>query len=142
MEKQLGKDYTNKDQRIAFLKDNCDTVAEKSYLKQFTPDELQQKKEQLSEASIEINDIEEEKKEMLAEIKTRLEPKTTFRKELLRDIKHKASMKKEECYKFIDQTGRMVGFYNSDGDLIESRPAFADELQGTIMQILRTGTNN
>ena len=142
MEKQLGKDYTNKDQRIAFLKDNCDLVTEKSYLKQFTPDELQQKKEQLSEASIEINDIEEEKKEILAEIKTRLEPFTTFKKELLKDIKHKASMKKEECYKFIDQTETMVGFYNSDGDLIESRPAFADELQGTIMQVLRTGTHD
>lgn len=48
----------------------------------------------------------------------------------------------ELCFKFIDPQTKEVGYYNADGDLIESRPAFADELQGTIFQLNRTGTDN
>lgn len=40
MEKSLGKDITNVMQRIQFLSDNCDTVEEKDYMKQFTQEEL------------------------------------------------------------------------------------------------------
>ena len=62
---------------------------------------------------------------------------------LLKDIKEKAVYAKEECFKFIEQEEKMVGYYNAQGDLIESRPATSDELQGTIFQIVRkTGTNN
>lgn len=40
MQKELGKDYNARD-REAFLKDNCDKVEEKGYMKPFTPEELQ-----------------------------------------------------------------------------------------------------
>jgi hypothetical protein len=43
----------------------------------------------------------------------------------------------------VDQDEKMVAYYNADGDLIEERPATADELQGTIFQIQRkTGTDD
>lgn len=37
MEKTIGKEYGNAAQREAFLKDNCDAVENKGYMKQFTP---------------------------------------------------------------------------------------------------------
>jgi len=41
MEKYLGKEYANKAQREAFLKDNCAKVENKGYMKPFTPEQLQ-----------------------------------------------------------------------------------------------------
>ena len=142
MEQTIGKEYP-KEQRIQFLKDNCDKVEKKTYMRQFTREEILQKKEELSETSIAISDIEDEKKEALKEIKERLDPLMEQKKVLLTNIKQKAEEVKEECYKFIDQNERTVGYYNSEGNLVEMRPAFADELQRTIfMEARKTGTDN
>jgi len=143
MNKTLGKEYPEGVSRKNFLRDNCDGVIEKGYMKPFSPEQIQSKKEELAETSIQINDIEDEKKEVMKEYKGRLDPLTDRRKELLKGIKEKAEYKKEECFKFVDQEDKMVGFYNGEGDLIESRPANPDELQGTIFQInRRTGTDD
>lgn len=143
MQRELGKDLEAGKKRIAFLMDNCDKVEEKGYMKRFTPEQLGQMKEGLSETDIEINDIEEEKKEVVKEFKGRLDPLTEERKRLLKGLKNKAEYVTENCYKFIDMETREVGYYNEEGDLIESRPAYPDELQGNIFQLNRkTGTNN
>ena len=141
MQKSLGKEYVDDKARISFLKDNCDQVEEKGYMKRFTPEQILAMKEQLAETSIVINDLEIEKKDLISSLKCRIDPLIDERKELLKGIKEKAEYTKEICYKFIDSDERMGGFYNADGDLIESRPASPDELQGTIFQINRnTGT--
>ena len=58
-------------------------------------------------------------------------------------LKKKAEFVTERCFKFIDQEAREVGYYNENGDLIESRPAYSEELQTTLFQFGRkTGTNN
>jgi TolA-binding protein len=142
MDKTLGKEYAIS-QREAFLRDNCDSVVKKGYMKQFSQDQIQQKKEELSETDIQINDIDDEKRELNKEIRSRLDPLKDQRKTLLKDIKQKSEYIEEECFKYVDPEEKMVGFYNSEGDLIESRPATSDELQGTIFQISRkNGTNN
>lgn len=142
MEKTIGKEYPEI-QRVQFLKDNCDKVEKKTYMRQFSREEILQKKEELSEVSIAISDIEDEKKEVLKEIRERLDPLVEQKKTLLTNIKQKAEEVKDECFKFIDTEERMVGFYNGDGDLIELRPAFADELQRTVfMEARKTGTSD
>jgi len=139
MDKQLGKEYPP-EQRIQFLKDNCDKVERKTYMRRFTTDELRQKKDQLAETSISLSEIDDEKKLILQDIKQRQDPLKAEKKILLSNIKHKAEEVKEECYKFIENDE--VGYYNSEGDIIEQRPAYPDEKQGTIFQISRTGTDN
>jgi hypothetical protein len=42
MEKNLGKEYSNKAQRESFLKANCYKTENKSYMKAFTPEEIQE----------------------------------------------------------------------------------------------------
>ena len=99
--------------------------------------------QQCAETDIEINDIEEEKTAAMKDFKARLEPLTTERKKTLEGLKKKAEFVTERCFKFIDQEAREVGYYNENGDLIESRPAYSEELQTTLFQIGRkTGTNN
>lgn len=74
MDKHLGHEYPPGNAREAFLKDNCDKVEQKGYMKPFTAEQLAEKKENLAETSIQLNDIELEKKAALAEFKNRSEP--------------------------------------------------------------------
>jgi hypothetical protein len=141
MQRELGKDIKDPKKRIQFLKDNCDSVEQKGYMKRFTPEQLLKMKEELSETAIEINDIEDEKKSTMNLFKLRLKPLSELRASILRGLKNKSEHVTEVCYKFIDLETREVGFYNEDGELIESRPAYAEELQGNIFQVVRTGTD-
>lgn len=143
MEKTIGKEYKNARDREAFLKDNCDKVEEKGYMKPYTPEELQGHKENLANVSIEIAEVEAEKKAQDAYFKGQLKPLIEQRAQMVSNIKSKSEYVKEICYKFVDQEAKETGFYNADGDLIESRPATADELQPTIFSMARkTGTND
>ncbi len=140
MENEMFKHIPQGRQRELYMLDNCDKVEKKSYMRQYSHDQLAQMKERLSDLMVEVNDIDEEKKAMLAVFKERLEPLMDEKKELLFGLKTKAEFVKEDCYKFVDLQARVVQFYNSNGDLVEERPTFSDELEGTIFQINRTGT--
>jgi hypothetical protein len=143
MEKYLGKEYANKAQREAFLKDNCAKVENKGYMKPFTPEQLQGHKENLAELSIKIEQIEVEKKQTIKEFGESLKPLIEQRKAMCSNIRQKAEYVDELCYKFIDIEAKETGYYNADGDLIELRPSTADELQPTLFTMIRkTGTDN
>lgn len=38
MQSELGKEYRNPTERMRFLKDNCDKVEEKFYMKSYSPE--------------------------------------------------------------------------------------------------------
>lgn len=143
MNKELGKEYASLEERKRFLKDNCDVIVDHGYMKQFAPEELITMREELSSVAIKINDIDEEKKIINEQFKDRLKPLSDDMKELLRNIKNGAEFKNENCYQFLDEETKMVGLYNSEGNLVSVRPAKPDELQTTTFSIGRkTGTNN
>ena len=132
MDKYLGKDIENLVAREAFLKDNCDKVEEKGYMKPYTPEKLQQCKEELANASIEIAEIEQEAKEAAAHYKGRLKPLKEARANMVSNIKAKAEYVTEPCYRFTDREEKQTCYYNANGDLVELRPATAEELQPTL----------
>lgn len=142
LDKELGKDIAL-DERASFLEDNCDAVEEVTYSRAFEPEELALKREQLTDASIKIADIEEEKKEVMDGFKERLKPLQEQKADAIKALRDKSQTVTEKCYKFLDEETKMVGFYNKEGNLVSSRPAFQKELQKTIqMYIRKNGTNN
>lgn len=142
LDKELGKDKPL-DSRAAFLNDNCDATQEMTYTRQLTSEELAECREKLTDASIKLADIAEEKKLAMDAFKEEAKPYEEIRTKQIKKLKHKSEVITGLCYKFIDEETRMVGFYNKEGDLVDSRPAFADELQRNIFQAARkTGTNN
>lgn len=142
MERFLGQELPES-QRFEFLKDNADAVENFGYTKRFSADELNQKKEALANYSIEINDIEEEKKDKMDTFKERLKFPNEQKKLLLGQIKESAEFVKEDCAKFIDHEERLVGYYNSLGELVSTRPIMPQEMQKTTFSINRkTGTND
>lgn len=143
MDQSLGQDFKDLEKRKEFLKDNCDAVEQKTYMKQYSNEELAEMKDNLSTLSITINDIEEEKKIVMDDFKERLKPLLSDKQETLIGLKQKAKLVEDRCYKFIDQDTKMVGWYNEFGILIESRSAMPQDLQGTIFQMNRkTGTDD
>ena len=130
--KTIGKDIANPIQREQFIKDNADGVENKGYMKAYTPEQLQGHKEKLANVSIEIAEIEAELKEVQAEYKGRLKPLKEARANMVSNIKAKAEYVNEVCYRFTDRDAKMTEYYNRDGDLVEMRPATAEELQPTI----------
>lgn len=143
MDKSLGKHLRSLAEREAFLKDNCDACEQKGYMKPYTPEQLQGHKEKLANVSIEIAEIETEKKIMDQAYKGRLKPLLESRTQMVSNIKSKAEYVKEICYRFTDQETKETGYYNREGDLVEVRPATADELQTTIFSVVRkTGTDD
>lgn len=138
----LGQEYDSLTERMDFLRSNCDTVEDLSYMKRFTPEQITTMKNTLATTSIEINDIEVEKKEAMKAYKESLKPLIGDKKELLKNIKQKAELVNEICYKFVDQELRLTGYYNSEGNLVSARPISPDEMQTTIFQIQKTGTHD
>jgi len=140
MERAMGQNIPE-EKRASFLRDNCDKVEEMGYMKSFTPDQITEKKDHLSEVAIKINDIESEKKETLKDFKQQLDPLTEQKVELVKSLKTKSEWVTENCYQFINHEERLVCYYNSQGLLVSSRPTRPEESQYTL-RIPRTGTNN
>ena len=134
MQKVLGQDIKDLDERKQFLLDNADEVVEMDYSKAFDADELAKKKTKLAEKSIKIHDLQEEIKDFKEEKNLELKPLKEDVKELLADIKAKSRVVTEKVYKFVDEEERMACFYNAEGVLVSSRPATRDELSPTLFK--------
>lgn len=134
MQKVLGQDIKNLDERKQFLIDNADEVVEMDYSKAFDADELAKKKTELAEKSIKINDLNEAIKDYKEEVGLELKPLKEEVKNLLGDIKAKSRIVTEKCYKFVDEEERMACFYNAEGVLVSSRPATRDEISPTLFK--------
>lgn len=135
--KVIGQDIGNLEERRQFLLDNADKVVEMDYHKAFDSDELARKKTELSEKCIRINDLENDIKNYKAHIGLELKPLREERVQLLEDIKSKGRMVREKCFMFVEQEEKMVCYYNEEGILVSSRPATREELSKTIFQVMR-----
>lgn len=136
LDSELAKNVPLED-RAQVLEDSCDAVEDVTYSKPFTPEELALKREQLTDASIKIADIEEEKKQVMDGYKEQLKPLQTQKEDAIKALRDKSQTVTEKCYKFFDEDTKTVGFYNKEGNLVNSRPAFKQELQKTIFSVMR-----
>lgn len=142
IEKELGK-HLPQEQREEFLRNTCDGQESVSYTRIFTPEELAEQRELLTDASIMLADIERTKKEKLAEFKDQAKPWEDQKAKAIENLRTKSEVVEEECFKVIDDETKMVGFYNREGDLVSSRGAFASEMQKTIFaEFRKTGTDD
>ena len=94
MQKVLGQDIKDLDERKQFLLDNADEVVEMDYSKAFDSDELAKKKTELAEKSIKINDLNEA-------------------------IKDYKEMEEKKCYISLPITGRDIEKVKKDIERIK-----------------------
>jgi hypothetical protein len=141
IKKELGKEYSL-EEREEFLSNTCDGTEDVSYSRVFTPEELAKQRELLTDASIKLADIDEKKKAAMDDFKEQAKPYAEQRTKAINALRTKSEAVTETCYKFFDEETMMVGFYNKEGNLVSSRPAFQNEMQKTMFADLREGTNN
>lgn len=141
LDQMLGTDVPL-EKRAQFLKDNCDKVEMKKYNKQFSSQELSDKRLQLETVSINISDLKQQKKDYDDAYKIEMKPLMDIHDKTVKELKDRTVQVEENCYAFIDEDSKMIGFYNGEGLLIYSRPLTVDELQKTVhMEVRRTGTH-
>lgn len=143
LDKEMFNDI-NLEDRAQYLRDNCDAVEEITYSKSFSSEELAEQRETLTDLSIKIADIEEELAEAKSHFKELLKPLREQKAVAIENLKKKAQVVTEECCKFFDEEIKMIGYYNDEGKLVNSRPAFPNEMQGNLFRINvpKTGTDN
>lgn len=126
MEKQLFQ-KESQTQREMLLHENCQMAEVIDYTRKLTKEELIEKKDRLSKVCIDEESVLEEKKQAMEEFKYQLEPLQDEKSKILGQIKTESITLIEECFKFVEN-GK-VGYYDTRGILVLTRPARPDELQ-------------
>lgn len=131
--------------REQLLRDNCDQIVPRSYTRTFSQDEVNDRRAELEQVSIEVAELEDELAQIRADIKGRIKPLLERRGKILDELKARGEWVTGECFKFVDVEEGKAGFYAPEGNLIEERPITPEERQRNIIQatrFLRTGTDD
>ena len=144
MEKFIGQDIDDLKERELFIKDNADEVENKGYSKPLAGSEIDRLKEQLTDACIKRQDLEEEKKTVVKGYQDEINGQKVIIKDCSEKLKSKSKYVMEPCYKLVDEAEKMVGYYNKEGMLVYERPARLEELQPKLfkMNAGKTGTDD
>lgn len=137
MQRTLGQDIPNRMERKMFLQDNCDAVEDLGYVKEIPSERLEELKEVLVENNIELRSLREAKKEAVKEFNDQIKPLEEINAQTTKQLKERSEYVNEQCYKFVDNEERTVGYYNSEGLLVFSRPIRPEEIQTTLNQAAR-----
>lgn len=142
MESQLFQDLSLAE-RKEMLDANADAVEHLGYSRLLPSEEVDALKEQLSSTQIKIEDKQDELAQKSKVLKDEIKSLKSSRKDITSKLKTRSEYVEEDCYKMVDEKRREVGYYNSEGILVYSRPARKEELQKTIFQDIRkTGTED
>lgn len=116
-------------QRVALLRANADEVVHMEYAKRLSVDQINEIKEKLVELNVHLARIEGEKKEYMTSIRAELKPMKAEVTAMINALNSQTELVTEEVYKIVDQEEGMVGFYNAEGDLVQSRKILPAERQ-------------
>lgn len=125
------------EQREQILRDSCDQVLERSYTRKFDQAEINEKRADLANVSIQMQELEQELAEYRATIKGKIKPLSERYGKILEELKTGGEWIKGDCYKFVDEDEKMVGIYSPEGYKLEERPMTQEERQRTIMSVIR-----
>ena len=125
------------EKREQLLRDNCDQIVERSYTRKFEQHEVNARREELENVSIQVAELEDKLAEIKADYKGRIKPLLERRGLILDELKARGEYVKGDCYKFVDAEEGKTAFYSPEGYKLEERPIHPEERQRTIMQVLR-----
>lgn len=132
-------------ERKQLLHDNCDQIEQRSFTRSFNQDEVNGRRAELEQVSIQINELEDELAEVRADLKGRIKPLLERRGKILDELKSRGEWVTADTYKFVDVEEGVAAYYSEDGRKIEERPITPEERQRNIIQatrFLRTGTDD
>jgi len=133
-------------ERKQLLHDNCDQIEQRSFTRSFNQDEVNGRRAELEQVSIQISELEDELAQARADIKGRIKPLVERRGKILDELKSRGEWVTADTYKFVDMEEGVAAYYSEDGYKIEERPITPEERQRNIIQATRflrsTGTDD
>ncbi len=133
------------EERAQVLHDSCDQIEEKQYTRKFNTNELVQRRAELSEIAIKLNNLTNELADIRASYKQKMKPLEEQFAKIRDEIKSGGEYVTTECYKFIDNDEGKTAWYSPEGYKLEERDCTPEEKQRTMFQVLRkdkTGTDD
>lgn len=109
-------------------------------MKHLKTDEIEKLKNCLVENNIRLRDVRADKKEANREFNEQIKLLEDNNEKVTGMLKERSVFVTEQCYKFIDEDTKEVGYYNEEGVLVYSRPVRPEECQRSLFKSLRTGT--
>lgn len=119
------------EERFRVLKDNHDSEQTK-YFKQLSQHEMDQRREELADNSINYFELSEELAKVKGEFKRKMEPLTQSNQKIMHELKTGQAEVNGEIFFVPDFENSMMETYNSDGELIASRRLKPEEKQQRI----------
>ena len=122
-------------QRVQILQDNADKVEQTTYQKPLTPEEMDMKREQLTDNAIKLSEYEDELTEVKDLFKEKMKPLATANKALLTQIKTKQETAEGTLYHIANHETKFMETYDQAGQLIGTRRLRPEERQAKIFSI-------
>lgn len=135
MKQNLFPENTPAKDRRDTLSAMAHSVENTSYYVNLTQDELDVRREKLTDNFIKISDLEAELKRTTKLLKTEQKPLIEENADLLQTIKTKTEEKSGILYHVDDQESGMMNSYDEEGNLVSSRRLRPDEKQSSIFSI-------
>lgn len=119
-------------QRLQLLKDNCDSAEETTYYRELQNDELDVKRESLSDNLVKLSEHEDVLDDAKAVYKEKATPLKLSNKQLLEEIKTRKQKVTGMLYNIADHTAGIMETYDENGDFVSSRRLRPEEKQGKL----------
>lgn len=129
-------------ERVRILKDSAISVQEFTYPRKLSQEEISLEKTNFIQDQITINKEDKKLKDAKAIHKLAIDPVKKRMSISLERIKNKVEIVSEDVYLLDDQEEGVMGYYNSEGILVNQRPLLPEEKQLRITPISKTGTNS
>lgn len=133
--KDLIPEGLSRKEKLEMLDSMASKVEETTYYVPLTQDDLDQRREKLTDNFIKLSDLEAEKKEFIDEIKAKAKPYNEENTGLMQEVRMKSKKVDGLLYHIDDQDAGMMHTYTEDGQLHASRRLRPDEKQSTIFSI-------
>jgi hypothetical protein len=125
------------DQRLQLLKDNCDDREETTYYKDLSQDDLDIKRESLSDNLVKLSEWEDELTYIKKEHKVKSDPLKVQNKILLTEIKTRKQEVTGVLYHIADHEQGIMETYDEQGEFVSSRRLRPNEKQQKLFPVSR-----
>ena len=128
---------TPMEEREQILRDSCDQIVEKFYTRKVGAAEMANKRTEACDVAMQISELNKELKEVTADYKGKIKPLTERHDSILDEIRGGGEQVKGDTFKFMFEECGKVGFYDTNGHLVEQRDMTPEERQRTVFQAIR-----
>lgn len=123
------------DRRLQMLRDHADKTEETKYYKDLSQEELDIKRERLTDNLIKVSDLEDDLNVIKENFKEKMDPLKRETKELLGQVKTGKEQVEGTLFHIADHQNSVMETWDENGDFVSSRRLRPDEKQPKLFSV-------